>query len=46
MTDLLVELGRNATARRLVSALGLPLPLPTVLRRGLDLLGIEVVERM
>ena len=34
MTDLLVELGRNATARRLVSALGLPLPLPTVLRRG------------
>jgi 3-oxoacyl-[acyl-carrier protein] reductase len=34
MTDLLVDLGRNATARRLVSALGLPLPLPTALRRG------------
>jgi len=34
MTDLLVELGRNATARRLVSALGLPLPLPVALRRG------------
>lgn len=34
MTDLLVELGRNTTARRLVSALGLPLPLPVALRRG------------
>ena len=34
MADLLVDLGRNATARRLVSALGLPLPLPTALRRG------------
>ncbi|MDO9022603.1 MAG: 3-oxoacyl-ACP reductase [Myxococcales bacterium] len=34
MTDLLVDLGRNATARRLIGALGLPLPLPTALRRG------------
>lgn len=34
MSDLLVELGRNAAARRLVSALGLPLPLPVALRRG------------
>ncbi|MBP6831966.1 MAG: hypothetical protein KA978_14360, partial [Deltaproteobacteria bacterium] len=34
MTDLLVELGRNTAARRLVSALGLPLPLPVALRRG------------
>jgi 3-oxoacyl-[acyl-carrier protein] reductase len=34
MTDLLLDLGRNATARRLIGALGLPLPLPTALRRG------------
>jgi 3-oxoacyl-[acyl-carrier protein] reductase len=34
MTDLLVEIGRNASARRLIGALGLPLPLPTALRRG------------
>lgn len=34
MTDLLVELGRNTAARRLVSALGLPLPLPVALRRA------------
>ncbi|MDB4931763.1 MAG: 3-oxoacyl-[acyl-carrier protein] reductase, partial [Myxococcaceae bacterium] len=34
MSDLLLELGRNARARRLIDSLGLPLPLPTVLRRG------------
>lgn len=34
MSDLLVELGRNPNARRFVQALGLPLPLPTALRRG------------
>ncbi len=33
MTDPLVELGRNATARRLFKSLGLPLPLPAALRR-------------
>ena len=35
MTDLLLDLGRNATTRRLVGVLGLPLPVPTALRRGL-----------
>ncbi len=34
MSDLLVELGRNPNARRFVQALGLPLPLPTALRRA------------
>lgn len=34
MSDLLVELGRNPNARRLVQSLGLPLPLPTALRRS------------
>lgn len=34
MSDLLIELGRNPNARRLVQALGLPLPLPTALRRA------------
>jgi 3-oxoacyl-[acyl-carrier protein] reductase len=33
MTDLLLELGANPTARRVVKSLGLPLPLPEPLRR-------------
>jgi len=34
MSDRLVELGANPTARRLIGALGLPIPLPQKLRRG------------
>jgi 3-oxoacyl-[acyl-carrier protein] reductase len=34
MSDLLVELGANATSRRLIQALGLPLPMPQKLRRA------------
>ncbi len=34
MTDLLVELGKNPNARRLIGTLGLPLPLPEWLRRA------------
>lgn len=34
MSDMLVELGANPTARKLIAALGLPLPLPQRLRRG------------
>jgi len=33
MSDVLLELGRNPRARRLVQALGLPIPLPQSLRR-------------
>jgi 3-oxoacyl-[acyl-carrier protein] reductase len=34
MTDLLARVARNRTARRVISALELPLPLPAVLERG------------
>lgn len=33
MSDFLVELGKNTTARSLVKSLGLPIPLPQALRR-------------
>jgi 3-oxoacyl-[acyl-carrier protein] reductase len=33
MSDVLLDLGRNPRARRLVQALGLPIPLPQALRR-------------
>lgn len=33
MTDVLLELGRNPQARRVLKALGLPIPLPQALRR-------------
>jgi 3-oxoacyl-[acyl-carrier protein] reductase len=39
VSDLLLEIGRNARARRLIDSLGLPLPLPTVLRRGRGAIG-------
>ncbi|HTL34333.1 MAG TPA: SDR family oxidoreductase, partial [Kofleriaceae bacterium] len=35
MTDMLLELSRRDAARRVVQALGLPLPLPRVLERGI-----------
>lgn len=34
MSDFLLELGQNRTARRLIQRLGLPLPLPETLLRG------------
>lgn len=34
MTDFLLELSRNKNARRVIQALGLPIPLPPVLRRA------------
>lgn len=34
MTDRLLELGKNPSARKLIGALGLPLPLPQKLRRA------------
>lgn len=34
MSDYLIELGKNATARKLVKTLGLPLPMPQELRRS------------
>ena len=36
MSDFLVELGKNPQARRIVKALGLPIPLPPSLRRDRD----------
>ncbi len=34
MSDMLLDLGQNPTARRLIKKLGLPIPVPEMLRRG------------
>ena len=33
MSDMLLELGKNPNARKVIKSLGLPLPLPEQLRR-------------
>ena len=34
MTDFLLELGKNPTARKLIKTVGLPVPMPQSLRRA------------